>query len=59
MWVGTGGSYESQKPPVVHRGFGDRIAPLAGVEVFWPGETTPQTFTEVALNQHLTVVRTG
>ena len=59
MWVGTGGSYESQKPPVVHRGFGDRIAPLASVEVFWPGETTPQTFTEVALNQHLTVVRTG
>ncbi len=56
-WVSTSGSYESQKPPTVHRGFGDRTEPLAKVEVFWPGETTPQTVTDVELDQQLDVVR--
>ena len=58
-WVGTGGSYQSQKPPVVHRGFGERTAPLSRVEVFWPDQSTPQVLTDVPLDQHLIVVRPG
>ncbi|MFV0315712.1 MAG: FG-GAP repeat domain-containing protein [Microthrixaceae bacterium] len=56
-WIGTSGSYESQRPPVAHRGFGERTDPIERIDVFWPGETTPQSVTDVELNQHLTITR--
>ncbi len=57
-WIGTTGSYESQRPPVVHRGFGERREPLHSVAVHWPGDDRPQVIEDVELDQHLVVERT-
>jgi hypothetical protein len=55
-WISTGGSYESQKPPVLHVGFGRRRDPVR-VQVWWPGATTPQVLDDVPVDQVLTVTR--
>ncbi len=55
--VSTSGSYESQRPPLVHVGLGDLDGAVAEVRVFWPGEPTPQVRTDVAVDQLVTVVR--
>ncbi len=52
----TGGSYESQKEPVVHVGLGD-VDRVDTVEVQWPGEEDPQVLRDVAADQVLTVRR--
>lgn len=54
--VSTGGSYESQKEPVVHVGLGD-LAQVAEVQVRWPGADEPQILRNVAVDRVLTVVR--
>jgi hypothetical protein len=54
--VSTGGSYESQREPVVHVGLAD-VARVASVEVRWPGADEPQVLRDVAADQVLTVVR--
>ncbi len=41
-WISTGGSYESQKPPLFHVGLGTDDAPIDRIEVFWPGGKRPQ-----------------
>lgn len=56
-WISTNGSYESQKPPRFHIGFGLRSEDLARVDVYWPGETEPQSVFKVRLNQQLTIER--
>jgi hypothetical protein len=57
-WISTGGSYESQKPPLFHVGFGRDRAPVR-VEVWWPGATVPQLLDHVDVDQVLTVTRAG
>lgn len=56
-WISTNGSYESQKPPVFHAGFGNLDDATARVEVLWPGSSTPQVVTNVDLRQHLEIKR--
>ena len=56
-WVSTSGSYESQRPPRIHRGFGERTEPLARIEITWPGAKQAQVVEQVELNQHLVIVR--
>ncbi|MCO5322838.1 MAG: CRTAC1 family protein [Microthrixaceae bacterium] len=56
-WITTGGSYESQKPPLLHLGLGERSEPVARIEVHWPGDPTPQVLTDVALDQRLVITR--
>ena len=58
-WIGTAGSYESQRPAELHVGLGDRSAPVDRVEVWWPGETEPQTIEGLRPDQVLTVTRSG
>ncbi len=58
-WITTGGSYESQKPPVVHVGLGARTAPISRIEVYWPGASEPQILTDVEPDQRLVVSRTN
>ena len=57
QWVTTGGSYESQKPPVLHFGLGSHPGPVASVEVLWPHSRTAQVLTGVETGRELTVVR--
>jgi hypothetical protein len=54
--IATGGSYESQKEPVAHVGLGAATT-AATVEVYWPGETSPQRLQDVPADQVLTVRR--
>lgn len=56
-WITTGGSYESQKPPQWHLGFGDAATPVTRIDVYWPGARTPQTLRNVDLNQRLVITR--
>lgn len=56
-WISTGGSYESQRPPVFHVGLGDRDAPVARVDVHWPHSDEVQTLTDVDVRQQLAVER--
>ena len=56
-WITTSGSYESQRPAEFHAGFGAEHAPLASIEVWWPGATTPQTVRAVATSRVLTITR--
>lgn len=56
-WITTSGSYESQKPAQFHLGFGDRTRPIARIDVYWPGTSTPRTITGIELNQRLTIER--
>ena len=58
-WITTGGSYETQKPPVFHVGLGDHESAIARVEVFWPGEEEPQVLENVPVDQQLVVRRDG
>ncbi|MFZ4519187.1 MAG: CRTAC1 family protein, partial [Microthrixaceae bacterium] len=54
--VATGGSYESQGPPEVHVGLGDR-GRVSRVEVVWPGSGTPQVVEAPPVDRVLTVSR--
>lgn len=56
-WITTSGSYESQKPPEFHLGFGDRTAQLARIDIYWPTDQVPQSVTDVELNQTLVIER--
>ena len=56
-WITTGGSYESQKPPVFHVGLGRNDEPVR-VEVWWPGDTEARVVEKVAPDQVVTVTRT-
>ncbi len=56
-WISTGGSYESQKPPLVHVGLGDLGGPLDRIEVHWPGDAEPQVVEGVEVDQHLVIER--
>ena len=57
-WISTGGSYESQKPPVFHVGLGADAAPVH-VEVWWPGAAEPQVTESVAPDQLVTITRSA
>jgi len=52
----TGGSYESQREPVVHVGLGD-VDRVDTVEVRWPGADDPQVIRDVPADRVLTVRR--
>ncbi len=52
----TGGSYESQREPVVHVGLGD-VDRVDAVEVRWPGADEPQVIRDVPADRVLTVRR--
>ncbi len=58
-WVGTSGSYESQRPPVLHLGRGGLDGPIEMVDVHWRGGAETQTLTEVAPGGKLTGTRAG
>ncbi|MFN8052206.1 MAG: CRTAC1 family protein [Acidimicrobiales bacterium] len=58
-WIGTDGSYESQRMPELHVGLGRRAATVATVEVWWPGATTPQVVADVRPDRVLTVTRSA
>lgn len=57
-WITTSGSYESQKPPQFHLGFGNQHEPVSRIDIYWPGETTPQRVDDVELNQRIVIERT-
>lgn len=57
-WISTSGSYESQKPPLVHVGAGQATDPVESIRVFWPSEQEPQVVENVDMNQQLTIQRT-
>jgi hypothetical protein len=52
----TGGSYESQREPLVHVGLGD-VDRVDAVEVRWPGADEPQVIRDVPADRVLTVRR--
>ncbi len=56
-WISTGGSYESQKPPVFHVGLGEHSGPIDRIAVHWPGADEPQVVRHVEVDQHLVIVR--
>ena len=56
-WISTGGSYESQTPPLVHVGLGDLGGPLDRIEVHWPGDAEPQVVEGVEVDQQLVIER--
>ncbi len=56
-WISTGGSYESQKPPIVHVGLGRVDGPIERIEVFWPGDDEPQVVEQVGPDQRLVIER--
>ncbi|MCB1257665.1 MAG: CRTAC1 family protein [Microthrixaceae bacterium] len=56
-WITSGGSYESQKPAELHLGFGKRRKPIARVDVYWPGASSPQTLSDIELDQRLVIKR--
>ncbi|MFV0318562.1 MAG: CRTAC1 family protein [Microthrixaceae bacterium] len=58
-WIGTSGSYQSQKPPTVHVGLGLHTEPIESVKIYWPETDEPQVLSDVGLNQRLTVTRAG
>lgn len=54
-WIGTAGSYESQRLPELHVGLGDADADVT-VEVWWPGADQPQR-AEVPVDRVATITR--
>jgi len=52
----TGGSYESQKEPTAYFGLG-KASRVAQINVYWPGESVPQTLSGIPADQLLEITR--
>ena len=52
------GSYESSNPLELHFGFGPGVKTLYEVELFWPGDPSPQVLRNVATDRYLDITRT-